>query len=118
MLLLDTNVWIHHFKFGNPELIPHLENGDVKMHDFILAELSLGHFKTSKLRNQILERLNLISKIRTSSHEEVMSFIEKRKIAGRGIGYIDCHLVHSAINNNLKLITLDKRLSAVYNKLK
>jgi predicted nucleic acid-binding protein len=114
--LVDTSVWIEHFKKKNSKLTLLLLDGKVATHEFILGELSLGHFET-KDRPIIFERLSFLNKIATSSHEEVIQFSRQHKLAGKGIGWIDCHLLHSSIKHSVPLVTLDRKLEALYKKL-
>lgn len=110
MVLVDTNVWVNHFKASSPELIELLMAGSVVTHDFILGELSLAHFN-KKDREKILERLHALERVETSTHDEVYDFSFNHKLSGKGIGWIDSHLLHVCLKHNLRLFTFDKNLS-------
>ncbi|MGZ3748144.1 MAG: PIN domain-containing protein [Pseudobdellovibrionaceae bacterium] len=116
MVLVDTNVWIEHFRSTSPQLIELLMTGNVVTHEFILGELSLAHFHT-KERGKILERLHALERIKTSEHQEVYDFSFLHKLSGKGIGWIDSHLLHACISQNLGLLTFDKNLSQLAKKI-
>lgn len=113
MVLVDTNVWIEHFKKSSPYLVELLISGQVVTHDFILGELSLAHF-SKKDRQKILDRLHSLEKIETSAHDEAYHFSLKNKFSGKGIGWIDTHLLHACKKNNIQLLTLDKNLARLF----
>ncbi|MEZ5691586.1 MAG: hypothetical protein R3D71_07975 [Rickettsiales bacterium] len=107
MVLVDTSVWIDHFRSSNNELQSLLNECQVLSHNFIIGELSLGNFKK---RNAILEYLNDFPKAIHAEDSEVANFIKKNKLFGRGIGYIDAHLLASAIITETHIWTNDKKL--------
>lgn len=109
MVLVDTNVWIEHFKKSSPELIELLVAGQVVTHDFILGEISLALFSKNS-RQKILDRLHSLEKVTTGNHEDVYQFSLKHKLSGKGIGWIDTHLLYTCKNHHLQLYTLDKNL--------
>lgn len=117
MVLVDTSVWIEHFHSSVPLLVDLLNSGKVVTHEFILGELSLAHFKKSD-RKKIFERLQALEKIPSSKHEEVFVFAERHKLAGKGIGWIDSHLLHAAYANKLQLLSFDKSLTLALNRLR
>lgn len=110
MVLVDTNIWIEHFKKSSPDLVELLISGQVVTHDFILGELSLAHF-SKKDRQKILDRLQSLEKIESSTHAEVYDFSTKNKLSGKGIGWIDAHLLHACKKSDVQLLTLDKNLA-------
>ncbi len=114
LILADTSVWVIHFRKGENHLIQLLELGFVACHPFIIGELACGSLKNRKEIIQLLEALPIVP---TLEHQEVMSFIESRKIMGKGIGYVDTHLLGSSIISNIPLWTLDKSLEKVATSL-
>ncbi len=108
MHLVDTSIWIDHFKRKRSALIPLLLEGQVVTHEFILGELCLGQFVARK--NEIFERLLVLERIETSAHEEVLAFARQHHLAGKGIGWIDCHLLCAASKKGVKIFTLDNAL--------
>jgi predicted nucleic acid-binding protein len=110
MVLADTSVWVEHFRQGRTGLEALLHDGQVICHPFIVGELACGNLKS---RSQILSLLNTLPMARLAEHEEVMHVIEKYRLMGKGLGFIDMHLLASAMLTDVPLWTLDKRLESV-----
>ena len=113
-ILVDTSVWIDHLRKPNAELISILETYRVCIHPFILGELASGNLPQ---RSIFLKNLKLLPTIVIAAHDEVMQFIEIKKLHGHGLGFIDIHLLFSAKIHNLKLFTYDKKLEKIANSL-
>lgn len=111
MILADTSVWIEHLREGVPALAAALERGTVLTHPFIVGELACGN-----LRNRV-ELLSLLADLPAAlvaSDAEALDFIERHALMGRGIGYVDVHLLAStALAGTARLWTRDKRLASV-----
>ena len=107
MILVDTSVWIDHLLKSTNHLQYLLLEGEVVCHPFIIGELSCGNLKN---RQEIIELLQALPPVPQIEFEEYLFFIEKRKLFGRGIGFVDIHLLASAQLGNTKLWTLDKKL--------
>lgn len=114
MILVDTSIWVHHLRRGEARLKSLLLGGQVSCHPFIVGELACG---TLRNRREILSLLAALSLAPTAEHEEVLSLIESRSLHGRGIGWIDAHLIASALLSRSPLWTLDGRLRAVASSL-
>lgn len=114
MILVDTSIWISHFREGNSQLKKLLLDELVVCHPFIIGELACGHLKN---REEIIALLMSLPKARTVENDEIMHFIENRKLMGLGIGLIDVHLLASSLLTNSLLWTADKQLSTVSSKL-
>jgi predicted nucleic acid-binding protein len=115
MILVDTSVWIDHFRQGNVELTRLLNTGQVLTHRFVIGELALGNIQN---RNVILSTLQNLPQATVASDEEVLSFIERQALFGSGIGYIDAHLLAATLlSPGSFLWTRDKRLLAESVKL-
>jgi len=110
MILADTSVWIDYFRGDLPELGKHLQRGEVVMHPFVVGELACGNFS---LRETTLGLLQQLHSVTVSEHDEVMTFIRAQKLYGRGVGYVDVHLLAAAAIARCQVWTLDKRLNAV-----
>lgn len=108
MVLVDTSVWVEHLKSGTTGLESFLNDGQVVSHPFIIGELACGNLKN---RMQILSLLDTLPSAQLADHEEVMLFMETNWLMGKGLGYIDIHLLASAVLTNVRLWTFDKRLS-------
>jgi predicted nucleic acid-binding protein len=110
MVLVDTSVWVTHLRKGNIGLEALLNEGHVVCHSFIVGELACGNLKN---RSQILSLLYALPTATHAEHGEVMQLIEDRGLMGKGLGYIDMHLLASAILSKVPLWTLDKKLNQV-----
>ena len=110
MVLVDTSVWVSHLRNGNTELANLLNNGSVLCHPLIVGELACGNLKD---RAVILSFLILLPMSIEADHEEVFSFIENKRLMGKGIGYIDAQLAASAVLTGVPIWTLDKKLAQV-----
>jgi len=114
MILADTSVWIAHFRQGHPELMKRLEEGEVACHPFIVGELACGNLKN---RREILSLLRDLPRVAPTTDEEILRFIEDRRMMGKGLGYIDMHLLASALLSNTPLWTLDQKLQEAAREL-
>ena len=114
MVLVDTSVWVSHLREGNAGLAELLNNGDVACHPFIVGELACGNLQS---RTIILSLLKALPMTVAMEHEEILTFIEKRGLMGKGLGYVDIHLLASAVISGLPIWTLDKKLEQVADTL-
>jgi hypothetical protein len=111
MILADTSVWVDHLRSGAPALAAELEQSRVLTHPFVLGELACGNLKQ---RREVLQLLGELPRAPVATDLEALEFIERRVLMGRGIGYIDVHLLASvALTGTARLWTRDKRLAAV-----
>lgn len=108
MVLVDTSVWVAHLSAGDIGLEALLSDGLVVCHPFIVGELACGNLKN---RAVIISLLQTLPTAIQAEHEDVMSFIEKYRLMGKGLGYIDTHLLASSVLTNIPLWTLDKKLN-------
>lgn len=115
MILVDTSIWVDHFRQGNSVLQLLLEEGQVLIHSFIIGELACGSLRN---RDEILHLLNALPCLQTVDHSEVMHLVEIKHLFGSGIGWIDAHLLASALLSDCALWTADRRLRAVTTKLR
>jgi predicted nucleic acid-binding protein len=107
MLLVDSSVWIAHFRTANPVLRDLLTNGLVLIHPFVIGELACGSMKN---RKRILADLQELPLATSATHEEVMNLLDQRTLWSRGIGWVDAHLIASALLSHCRLWTLDAKL--------
>ena len=110
MMLVDTSVWIDHFRQGDAALTTALEAGQVWMHSFVLGELACSNLRS---RVEVLSLLQALRPMPLSTDKEVLFFIDQHELMGRGVGYVDVHLLASARLVGTLLWTRDKRLHAV-----
>ena len=116
MILVDTSVWIDHFRTGERGLVAALEDESVLTHPFVIGELACGN-----LRNRA-EVLNLIGRLPNppiATDREALEFIDRMKLNAKGIGYIDVHLLASTLlTPSARLWTKDRRLASLASQLK
>lgn len=111
MILVDTSVWIDHFRAAEPELVAALNAEQVVMHPFVVGELTCGNLKN---RQEIIALLRNLPPLQVATENQALDFIERHQLMGRGIGYIDVHLLAAtALANPVQIWTQDKRLAAV-----
>ena len=115
MILADTSVWVDHLRSGNQQLSDYLNAGHIVCHRYIIGELACGNLKN---RDEILSMLRSLPTIQIAEHDEVMYLISKHNLHGRGIGWIDAHLLTSVLMAKCKIWTLDKPLEKVAEDLK
>lgn len=106
-VLVDTSIWVTHLTKGNAALRTLLEAGDILCHLFVIGELACGSIAN---RDRILSLLQELPLARVAEHDEVLRFIESRQLSGRGLGFIDAHLLASAVLTRAPLWTADRRL--------
>ena len=114
MILVDTSVWIDHLHHSDEDLKELLLSNQVCIHPFILGELSCGNISN---RNEVLSLLRTLKSIDLALDEEVYTLIENRKLFGKGLGFIDVHLLASALVHHVPIWTRDKSLRLVAGKL-
>ena len=108
MILVDTPVWINHWRSEVPHLLDLLDGEQVLMHPMVVGELACGNLRD---RTQVLEFLSDLPEVTIAFAEEVLVFIEQHQLMGRGIGYVDVNLLAStALHESTRLWTVDRRL--------
>ncbi|MCH2254126.1 MAG: PIN domain-containing protein [Vicinamibacterales bacterium] len=105
--LVDTSVWVDHLRHGNDRLASLLDEGSVLCHPFVIGELACGNLAD---RDRVLHLLGALPETPVASHEEVMALIRSRELHGKGLGWIDVHLLASALLAKCPLWTMDKTL--------
>lgn len=111
MILADTSVWIDHLRSGDEKLASLLHDGLVLIHPFVVGELACGNLRD---RESVLGLLQALPQATVATDTEVLFFIERLALMGRGIGYIDAHLLASAsLSRTARLWTRDARLGKV-----
>jgi len=109
MLLVDTSVWVDHFRQGIPLLGDLLAAGEVATHPFVVGELACGNLKN---RNEIIVLLSSLPSVKVATHQEALHLVDSRSLSGTGIGWIDVHLLAAALVNRVPLWTRDRKLHA------
>lgn len=110
MILVDTSVWVDHLRSGVPRLAQLLEQAEVLTHHWVIGEIACG---TLRARQQVLALLDGLPSVTLATHDEVLGLIERHPLAGRGIGYVDAHLLAAAKLSGCGLWTRDRRLAVL-----
>ena len=115
MILVDTSVWVDHLRSGDAQLAELLERGAVLGHPFVVGEIACGSLRD---RGAILALLQHLPMATVAEPDEVLAYISRHRLHGKGIGYVDAHLLAStALTGGAKLWTRDRRLHAVAGEL-
>lgn len=113
-VLVDTSVWIQHFREGDEVLARLLSDGLVLTHPFVIGELACGNLKN---RQAVLSDLISLPSAIPAANPEVVQLIEDRKLWGRGLGFVDVSLLASALLSDCHVWSLDKPLNEAALKL-
>lgn len=108
IVLADTSVWLDHWRRGNPRLAELLDQDRIVVHPFVLGEIALGAITP---RAVVLQHLTKLRAPHIAQQGEVMALIERTPLWGRGIGWVDAHLLASALLDRIRLWTLDRPLA-------
>ena len=101
---------------GDERLIDLLDSSQILAHTFVIGELACGNLRK---RDEVLRLLNDLPQAPVASQEEVLHFIERNRLMGQGIGYIDAHLLAStALADRALIWARDQRLQKIARKLK
>jgi predicted nucleic acid-binding protein len=114
MVVADTSVWVEHLRRSEPRLAALLKAGDVLCHPFVVGELACGHLRR---REEILGLLSALPSVDAAAHVEVLAFIERHRLQGKGLGLVDMHLLASCALAGRPLWTLDLRLAGAAARL-
>jgi predicted nucleic acid-binding protein len=114
MVLIDTSIWVTHLRDDYPELRELLLEGKVVCHPFVIGELACGNLQN---RQEILTLLKALPMAIQAEHEEVLRFIKSHHLMEIGLGYIDVHLLASALLSGISLWTHDNSLNNTARRL-
>jgi len=109
VILVDSSIWIEHLRRASETVSLLLSSRRVLAHPFVIGEIAVGHLRN---RRQVLDTFRDLPAAVVASDEEVLEFIDRYLLAGRGLGYIDVHLLAAARLSHSTLWTADKRLQA------
>jgi hypothetical protein len=107
VLIVDTSVFVDFLRDGDQALARELSAAQVLAHPFVIGEIALGSLKN---RAEILNLLMSLPKPVVASDDETLAFIERYNLYGRGVGYVDAHLLSSSRLSGCRLWTRDKKL--------
>ena len=115
MILVDTSVWIDHLDHSEPIMVDLLLHDRVRIHPYVIGEISLGSLRD---RATVLQALNDLPRVPVATPDEVFYLIEKQQLFSRGIGYVDASLLASAkLQPGVAIWTRDKRLKKIAEEL-
>lgn len=108
MILVDTSIWIDHLRTGDAHLTALLSEMKVAMHPMILGELACGNLQD---RQTLMVLWRNLPQLTVVTDAEALYYLDQNRCWGRGIGYIDLHLLAAvALSAQASLWTRDKRL--------
>jgi predicted nucleic acid-binding protein len=107
MVLVDTSVWIDHFRNGVAGLEKLLKDTEVVCHPLVIGELACGYVKN---RDEIIDLLRALPMAPVLDLDEFLHFVDQRGLAGTGLGYIDIQLLGSVQLSDVLLWSSDKKL--------
>lgn len=115
MILADTSIWVDHLRDGDATMTAHLNAGLILMHPFVVGELAMGNLPG---RAGLLATLRKMPTVLKARDDEVLDLIEREKLFGRGLGFVDTHLLASALlTDEATLWSRDHRLHAAAERL-
>ena len=109
-VLVDTCVWVKHFRDRNALLAAMLEDGEIWCHPIVIGELTMG---TLKNRKQTIFDLSQLSRPPLASFSETRQMVESRQLWGRGIQWNDAQILASSVLGEIPLWTFDLRLKEI-----
>jgi predicted nucleic acid-binding protein len=115
VILADTSVWIDHLRASDTKLAALLDAGQILIHPFVLGEVALGNLRQ---RSVVLGALADLPQSIRAQDTEVLDFIDRETLFGRGIGYVDAHLLAAVrLTAGAALWTRDNRLHQLATEL-
>jgi predicted nucleic acid-binding protein len=115
LILVDTSVWVDHLRRGDAQLVDLLNANSVLMHPFVVGEIACGSLADRALTLDLL--LSLPAAL-VAEPDEALIYLDQHGLHGKGIGYVDVHLLASTAISGAKLWTRDKRLRIVAQELR
>ncbi len=119
MVLIDTSVWVTSMHPSQVEMAKTMRmlirKDVVRGHEFVHGELMIG--KAGRTRTEVVDLYGDIVRLNTLSHDDVIAFMKRQKMANRGIGWVDTHLLASAYAASVKVWTMDKNFQAAADEL-
>jgi predicted nucleic acid-binding protein len=111
-VIIDTSVWVDHFRHRNDVLIDLLQTDLALTHRMVLVELACGTPPSPRTRT--LAEIALLRSCNQANLDEVVNLIEREKLYGLGCGLVDTALLASTlITPGARLWTLDRRLASL-----
>jgi predicted nucleic acid-binding protein len=114
MILVDTSVWVDHFRTTDDRLTDLLLDGQVMGHAFVAGELACGNLRR---RSEVLTLLTALPQLSTVAGDEVVQFLDLHRLTGNGLGWVDVQLLASVFASREQLWTKDRRLAEAARRL-
>ena len=114
MIIIDTSVWIEHFRREEALIGEMLIRGDVRHHPLVTAELAMGNLREWRRTINLLDSLPQAPLL---PQDDMLAFVERTGLAGSGLGVVDAHLLGSAQASGGRIWTRDRRLSEQADRL-
>jgi hypothetical protein len=115
LTLVDTSVWVDHFRAGNPILAQLLTDAEAGLHPFVLGELAAGNLKN---RVSTLRYFASLPQAVLSHEQEVHSMVESCELWGTGLGWVDLHILTSAASSGWVLYSTDRAMVSAARKMR
>jgi len=113
-VVVDTNVWVHHWQDHNSQLMDMLADGELWTHPIVIGELSMGNLRN---REKILWDLTRLGRPALATDAETRQMVEARRLWGRGVGWNDVKILASVVISDCLLWTGDRRLMEIADDL-
>ena len=113
-MLVDTSIWVDHLRHREPLLVSRLQDRLVWTHPFVIGEIACGNLLK---RAAILELLAALPTAPLADHDDVLAIVDSFDLMGRGLGWVDMHLLAAAKLASFPLWTADRRLAAAAREL-
>jgi predicted nucleic acid-binding protein len=114
-VLVDTSIWVDHFRQRNEHLVTLLDAGLVVCHPSVVVEVACG---TPPGRREVIGMLRVLDSVPVATDGELLALIDRRSLQGRGCGYVDVSLLASALLSDRTLLwTRDRKLQSVAGEL-
>ncbi len=113
-VVVDTNIWVHHWRKSNPLLLSMMEDGEVWTHPIVVGELAMGNLRD---RHRTLWHLTRLGRPQLATDAETLHMVEAHRLWGRGIGWSDARILASVVIGECLLWTGDLRLDACASEL-
>ena len=116
MILAESSIWIDHLRRRNTRLVSLLQGGDIAIHGMVIGELACGRLQD---REAVLDEWRRLPRIGSVSDDEAIEFIGQKRLMGRGIGFVDAHLLAAVASTpGSRLWSRDKRLAEIAQSLR
>ena len=114
MILVDTSVWIDHFRTADARLMELLLDGQAIGHAFVTGELACGNLRR---RAEVLSLVAALPQLPTMTSDDAMKFLDAHRLMGKGLGWVDVHLLASVFVSRERLWTKDRRLAEAAHRI-